>query len=243
MANEKYSNNRNQWRKSYQIGLPKRPPNLVSLSKIGADGIIRNSVIDLNQTIRHRDPYRILGDIGRFADAVGEYDEGLINFNNETFKAFSYNFTFSSSPVVIYTIGAGTVPTTENINIYGMSRNDTGGVVALSAPFTGTIRYRAAYSTIYPQYFLGVAASIAPTAGAFRASVDVEVPNNLNYVTASWDALSGIPSAIYASPYDDSGNYDADVALAISAGTTSAMGTVYEISAPMSSSIYVLAIE
>ena len=242
MANEKYTNNRNQWRKSYPIGLPKRPPNLVSLSKIGADGVIYNSVIDLNQTIRHRDPYRILGDIETYPN-LGEYDEGLISFSNETFKAFSYNFTFSSSPVVVYSIGAGADTTTENVNIYGTSRNTTGGVVALSAPFTGTVRYRAAYSATYPQHFFGVAASIAPTAGAFRASIDVEIPDNLSYVTASWDALAGVPSAVYVSPYDDNSNYDANVSLAVKAGTETSSSIVYEISAPMSSSIYVLAIE
>lgn len=242
MANEKYSNNRNQWRKSYPIGLPKRPPNLVSLSKLGIDNVIYNSVIDLNKIIRHRDPYRIFGDIGGTTD-VGEYDEGLISFNGETFKAFNYNFTFSSNPVVVYSIGAGTDSTTENINIYGMSRSTTGGVVALSAPFTGTIRYRAAYSATYPRYFMGVGASIAPTAGAFKASVDTVIPDNLSYVTASWDALAGMPTAVYASPYDDFANYDANVSLTAKTGTETSSGIVYEISAPVSSSIYVLAIE
>lgn len=242
MANEKYSNNRNQWRKSYPIGLPKRPPNLVSLSKIGADGVIYNSVIDLNQTIRHRDPYRVLGDVGSLAN-IGEYDEGLISFSNETFKAFSFNFTFTSAPTVVYSVNAGTDPTTGNINIYGLGKTAMGAVVGLSAPFTGTIRYRAVYSLAYPQYFLGVAASVAPTAGAFKASANVVIPNNLSYVTASWDALTTPPIATFASPYDDHGNYDANVSLSAKAGTVTSSEIVYEISAPISSSIYVLAIE
>ena len=241
VANEKYTSNRNQWRKSYPIGLPKRPPRLVSLSKVGLDGVIRNSVLDLNQTVRHRDAYRLKSDLSTID--FGEYDEGLIDFDNETSKAFNYNFTFSSNPTVVFSMGTGIDPTTENVNIYGVSRSTTGSVVALSAPYSGSIRYRAAYSDTYPRYFFGTVDSIAPTLGAFKASVDVEVPDNASFITASWSALSGVPVAIYASPYDDGGNSDADVALEASAGTLTMTGVVYEISAPISSSIYILAIE
>lgn len=241
MANEKYTGNRNQWRKAYPIGLPKRPPSLVTLTKIGIDGVTRNSTIDLNQTIRNRDAYRLSGDIASIS-GFGEYDEGLIEFNNETFKSFSYNFTFSSNPTVVFSIGSpASVDYTENINIYGISRNTGGGLVALSAPFSGSIRYRAAYASSYPSYFLGVAASISPTIGAFKASADVKVPDNVSYITASWGALDGIPGTIYSSPYDDYSNYNANVALAVSSQT--AAGAIIEISAPISSSIYVLAIE
>ena len=241
MANEKYKNNRNQWRKSYPIGLPRRAPNLISISKTDTDGVIHNSVIDLNQIVRHRDAYFLAADF--IESDYGEYDEGLIEFNNETLKVFSYNSTFSSSPTVVFSIGAGADATTENINIYGVSKNTTGGVVGVSAPYSGSVRYRACYSSYYPRFFYGVDASVSPTVGAFRASVDVEVPDNASFVTASWNALDSSPSAVYATPYDDFGNYDANVALSASVGTVTSSGIVYEISAPISSSIYILAIE
>ena len=203
--------------------------------------LFRSSTLDLNHTIRNRDAYHLGGD-GKSISGLGEYDEGLIEFNNETFKAFSYNFTFSSNPTVVFSIGVpASANYTENINIYGIARNTGGGLVALSAPYSGSIRYRAVYASSYPSYFLGVAASISPTNGTFRASTDVKVPNNVSYVTASWGILDGIPGTIFSSPYDDFGNYDANVALSVNSQTVA--GAIIEISAPISSSIYVLAIE
>lgn len=232
------------WRKAYPIGLPNRPPNAITATKLGENGVLYDTTLDLNKTVRHRDLYRILGDIApSSATSFGEYDEGLITFNNETFKSFSYNITFSADPIAVFTVNSSTIAGQDNVNIYGLSRNTTGGIVALSAPFTGTIRYRAVYSPSYPEYFMGVGASIAPTNGIFKATATGGVPDNVSYKTFTWSALSSVPSAVYTTPYDDFGNYDADVALAISAGTLTAAGALVEISAPISSSIYVLAIE
>ena len=115
--------------------------------------------------------------------------------------------------------------------------------MALSAPYSGTIRYRAAYAGAYPSYFTGSVASISPTAGVFIASVDREVPDNESYVTASWATLASANPPTFQSPYDDNSNFDGNVALDIKYGTLNSSGEVIEISAPMSSSIYVLAVQ
>ena len=62
MANDKYIKNRNQWRKSYPVGVPRRPPVIITETKLGADGNTYTTTLDLNQTIRHRDVYELLGD-------------------------------------------------------------------------------------------------------------------------------------------------------------------------------------
>lgn len=245
MANDKYIKNRNQWRKSYPIGVPRRPPVIITETKLGTDGNTYTTTLDLNQTIRHRDVYKLLGDTNDIANLLGEYDEDLIHFNNEEYKSFSYNFIFSNNPTVVFSVNAADVaqPNTENLNVFGIARNTGGGVVALSAPFSGTIRYRAAYSTSYPSYFTGSVASISPTAGVFIASVDREVPDNDSYVTASWAPLASAGPVIFQSPYDDNSNYDGNVALSTKYGTLNSSSEVIEISAPMSSSIYVLAVQ
>ena len=245
MANDKYIKNRNQWRKSYPIGVPRRPPVIITETKLGTDGNTYTTTLDLNQTIRHRDVYKLLGDTNDIANLLGEYDEDLIHFNNEEYKSFSYNFIFSNNPTVVFSVNAADVaqPNTENLNVFGISRNTGGGVIALSAPFSGTIRYRAAYSTSYPSYFTGSVASISPTAGVFIASVDREVPDNDSYVTASWAPLASAGPVIFQSPYDDNSNYDGNVALSTKYGTLNSSSEVIEISAPMSSSIYVLAVQ
>jgi hypothetical protein len=243
VADNKYINNRNLWRKSYPIGIPRRPPVIVSETKLGIDGNTYTTTLDLNKTIRHRDVFKIQGDITSIT--LGEYDEDLIHFNNESYKSFSFNFTFSSNPTVVFSQGtaAGAQPNTENVNIFGISRTTTGGVVALSAPYSGTIRYRAAYATSYPSYFTGSLVSIAPTAGVFIASTDREVPDNISYVTASWSTLASVAPFVFSSPYEDNSNFDGNVALSLKDGTLNSSGSVIEISAPMSSSIYVLAVQ
>lgn len=245
MANNKYIKNRNEWRKSYPIGIPRRPPVIVTETKLGVDGNTYTTTFDLNQVIRHRDVYELLADTNNIAGLLGEYDEDLIHFNNEAYKTFSFNFTFSNNPTVVFSQNAAAPaqPNTQNLNIFGISRTTTGGVVALSAPYSGTIRYRAAYASSYPSYFTGSIASIAPTVGVFIASVDREVPNNTSFVTASWAALSTPGPTVFSSPYDDNSNFDGDVALSPKFGTLNSSGEVIEISAPMSSSIYVLAVQ
>lgn len=244
MADKKYIKNRNDWRKSYPVGIPRRPPVIVTETKIGVDGKTYTTTLDLNQTIRHRDKFELLGDIAPLPP-LGEYDEDLIHFNNETFKSFSFNFTFSNNPTVVFSQGdaAPAQPNTQNLNIFGISRTAAGGVVALSAPYSGTIRYRAAYAPSYPSYFTGSIASIAPTAGVFIASVDREVPNNQSFVTASWTGLASAGPSVFQSPYDDNSNFDGNVALSIKYGTLNGSGEIVEISAPMSSSIYILAVQ
>jgi len=245
VANDKYIKNRNQWRKSYPVGLPRRPPVIITETKLGADGNTYTTTLDLNQTIRHRDVYELLGETANIAGLLGEYDEDLIHFNNEEYKSFSYNFIFSNNPTVVFSVNAadGAQPNTENLNVFGITRNTGGGLVALSAPFSGTIRYRAAYASSYPSYFTGSIASISPTAGVFIASVDREVPDNDSYVTASWAPLASAGPVVFQSPYDDNSNYDGNVALNTKYGTLNSSGEVVEISAPMSSSIYILAVQ
>ena len=137
----KYIGNRNLWRKTYPIGNARKPPAIVTETKLGTDGNIYSVTLDLNKTIRHRDYFKLLGDINSIGE-LGEYDEDLIHFNNETLKSFSYNFIFSNNPTVVFSVNAADVaqPNTENLNVFGISRNTGGGVVALSAPFSGTIR-------------------------------------------------------------------------------------------------------
>lgn len=241
--NSKYNKNRNLWRRSYPIGIPRRPPVIANLY----DEITATSYsLDLQQTIRHRDYFKIDVQVaGPSLLVLGEYDEDLIHFNNEDFKNFNFNFVFSNEPILVFSQGTAdpAQPNTENINIYGIAKNVSGALVGLSAPYSGTIRYRAAYAATYPSVFTGSVASIAPTSGTFIASVFRGVPNNESFITASWAPLTSSNPYVFMSPYDDNSNFDGNVILSGSSGTLSSSGEVIEISAPMSSSIYVIAVE
>lgn len=254
--NSKYGSNRNVWRKSYGTGQAKRPPQLftyevfdvvnepVNFDPITGKPLVSSSVtIDLQSTVRHRDFFKTFGKEG--AIVIGEYDEGLIHFNNEDVVSFNFNITFSSSPYLVFNVEqeAAAVQNTYNLNVYGVSVTTTNGVVGLSAPFSGTIRYRAAYSDTFPAYFYGKSGSVTPTSGWFVASAKRLVPDNQSYLSASWDSLLSPLPSVFQTPFDDNSNFDANVAVQPQIGTLTNAGVVAELSALMSSSIYVLAVQ
>jgi len=241
----KYRRNKNLWRKSYPMGGNRRPPVLVQFF----DEITETSYsLDLQRTTRHRDYFEIDYTTGIILNPeviFGEYDEDLIHFNNEDFRAFNYNFSFSSTPYLVFSMEgeATTVENTDNLNIFGISKTVSGAIVGLSAPFSGTIRYRAGYASVFPAYFTGSIGSIAPTVGTFRASFGSTNPNGQGFLTASWAPLSSTPTSVFQTPFDDNGNFDANVAVVSSSSTLTAGTLVSDISAPISNSIYYLAVE
>lgn len=254
--NSKYGSNRNVWRKSYGTGQAKRPPQLssyevfdvinepVNFDPITGKPLVSSSItIDLQSTVRHRDFFKTFGIEGPIV--IGEYDEDLIHFNDEDTVSFNFNVTFSGNPYLVFSMEqeAPAVQNTYNLNIYGLSVTTANGVVGLSAPFSGTIRYRAAYATSFPAYFYGKSGSITPTSGWFVASANKLVPNNESFLSASWSSLLSPLPSVFQTPFDDNSNFDANIAVQPQAGTLNNAGVVDELSAPMSSSIYVLAVQ
>lgn len=242
----KYGDNRNLWRKLYPVGSPRQAPKNITVTDSQTN---QTFTLDLQKTIRHRDYFQIFNSqsVAGIAPAVlvlGEYDEGLVIFNNTTTANFSFNFTFSGTPVAVFSMEAeaGTVSNTTNINIFGTNINTTGGTIGTSAPFSGTIRYRAAYAASYPSYFTS---SYAPSSGTFRASAGTTIPSNQSAYTASWAALATNPTVFYQTPFDDGNTptYTADVALIPDANTFTPNSVASDISAPVSVSINYIAYE
>lgn len=254
--NSKYGNNRNVWRKSYGTGQATRPPQLttyevfdvvsepVNFDPITGKPLVSSSItIDLQKTVRHRDFFKTFGISGPII--IGEYDEGLIHFNNVDTVSFNFNVTFSGSPYIVFSMEgeAAAVQNTYNLNIYGLSVTNANGIVGLSAPFSGTIRYRAAYAEGFPAYFYGKSGSTTPTSGWFVASANKLNPDNQSYLSASWSALLAPIPVLFQTPFDDNLNFDANVAVQPQAGTLNNAGVISNLSAPISSSIYILAVQ
>jgi len=241
----KYDRNRNLWRKIYPIGSPRRAPETVNL--VDAETDLSYS-LDLQQVVRHRDYFKIISVATSFSGSgggilLGEYDEGLIHFSNETSKVFSYSFTFSNSPIVVFTVedespDQGGV--TENINIFGTTSSATGATVGLSAPYSGTVRYRAAYAPSYPYYFQS---AFAPISGTFRASAGSLVIPSQAFFTASWTALVATPAKVLQSTWDTLSNLEANVAITLDAASVDADSAISELSAPASASVHFIAYE
>lgn len=240
----KYNSNRNLWRKIYPIGSPRRSPETINL--VDAETDLSYS-LDLQQLVRHRDYFKIISVATVFSAStgvlLGEYDEGLIHFNNETSKTFSYAFTFSNTPIVVLTMEEESPSfggITENVNMFGSTVSTTGATVGLSAPYSGTIRYRAAYAPSYPYYFQS---SFAPISGTFRASAGTITPSNQSFFTASWNALAGIPVKVLQTTWDTLSRLDIDVAITLNTASIGVSSAASELSAPVSSPVHFIAYE
>jgi len=237
----KYGNNRNLWRRVYPIGSPRRAPQTVNL--VDPDTNLSYS-LDLQTTTRHRDYFQIIQFVSATLDeppvvVYGEYDEGLIYFDNTDNEIYSFNFTFSSMPFVVYTMEESDPlnPNSEFMNVFGTGKDTSGGVAAVSAPFSGTVRYRAAYNATYPATFTSsFTASMVASAGA----VDVL---NLTAYTASFGALTGAPTLFLSTPINTSGSGQPDVGLDPTEATFTTSTVAGEISAPYSGAIDFIAFQ
>lgn len=230
----KYGNQaRNLWRKVY--GYRNHKPNETSI--VDADTSVTYS-IDRSKTVRHRDYYIINGYVGATIEIPGpiilaEYDEGLIAVNgtDSGIQGF-FNFAFSSLPYVVLTVESASI-NGENVQIYGSTFDTLGFIFGLSAPFSGTVRYRAIYSPTYPAYVTSsYTASITASAG------NAVVTGQHSY-TASYDALPGTPFRFLQTSWNDSGDLGNDVAF--STQTTGSSTATVELSSELSSDINFIA--
>lgn len=238
---EKYGGrSRGLWRKVY--GYQNNKPQVVAFVDTTTNTTMS---LDLNRTFRHRDYFFIDSSTGNTSSflvptgssptgsvVLAEYDEGTVTLSNTDIGAGYFNFTFSSNPVVVLTVDSAS-QYNENVVVYGLTRNSASFTFGTSAPFAGTIRYRAIYSASYPAYATSsFTASITASAGATN-------PAGLSYYTASFAALPGVPFKFLQTAWDFDGNMDVDVALQTQSSSSS--GATTEISAPMSSSVHYIA--
>jgi len=231
----KYGKNKNLWRKTY--GLKRRKPEVISF--LDSNTNVTKSY-DLHRTYRHRD-YFIIKSSGPLLPIIvlAEYDEGLITFSAASSKTSNFNFVFSSLPDAVVLTVDGVADNSDYIIPFGASFTATSLTVETSAPFTGNIRYRAVYSsTGYPALAIS---SLEPSSGTFTVSAGSVSETNATNYTASFAALTGIPSLFYKTPWDANANYGADVFLTTE--TTTASSATGEISAPLTDKIYFIAVQ
>lgn len=239
MSNEndnRYGSGKNLWRKVYGYNNPK-PRVVVVIDTVAA---VTYS-LDLNKTLRHRDFFIIKdrtsgGDIEAVVipPNLAEYDEGLINFSSIAESGSgNFHFTFSGTPYVVLTVESASLYG-ENLNVFGTALNTTAFNFSLSAPFTGSVRYRAIYSPTYPAYVTSAyTASITASAGSAN-------PGGLDYYTASFAGLPGPTFKFLDTVWDLAGLNMGDVGLVTQ--TSSSNNATVEISSPgLDASIHFIA--
>lgn len=234
--NAKYGGNaRNLWRKVY--GYQNNKPQVVSI--VDPQTQVTYS-LDLNKTLRHRDYFIIKGvnsgtQLVETGSVITEYDEGVYAINSLTDQGTgSFNFTFSSNPYVVLTVESASLYG-ESLNLFGGNITTSGFTFGLSAPFTGSIRWRAIYATSYPAYVTSAyTASITASAGAVA-------PLGQTYYTASFATLPGVPFKYLDTSWEYMGISDGTADVALTTDTLSANTATVEISAPSDATIEFIA--
>jgi len=223
---KKYGTNRNLWRKVAGYGVPPRP----QIATIADPATHITYSIDLQSTIRHRDYFEVKPGFvveivtSPISYSFGEYDEGLIYFDSMTDESTAvFNFSFSGDPYIVLSM-EDAYDNLGNVNIFGVVYDPTELTVRTSAPFSGTIRYRAIWAPSYPTIVTSsepASASIAITASAGKVNASGETFNT-TYAT-----LPAVPTYFYDTPWDTVDNGLSNVSFyQATTSTTNASGSI-----------------
>jgi hypothetical protein len=171
--------------------------------------------------------------------SYAEYDENAVIFNWETEKTGSFNISFSGEPIVVLDI----IPNAdlENINFYldFVTTPSTQFKIQTSAPFSGSIVYRAIYSPTYPVF---VRRDIISSSYFYTASAGYIDISGSSAFTSSYSSLGDFPTKIFFTPYDTNANNDANVFL-VGSGSYGLTSTSGDISANITNRINFLVIK
>lgn len=161
-----------------------------------------------------RNPFEVFFD-------YGQYDEDEVVFAGETSKAVNFNLSFDGTPFV--TVTATATDEGSNVNVFVTTPTTNGMVINTSAPYTGTVTYRAIYSSTYPVY---VRRAPLHSTETYYASAGAITPASPEF-TLSFSALDSTPTALFLSPVDSNNNGMANVAVV---STGSIVGTTMPVS-------------
>lgn len=143
----KYLQNRSLWQKSATISRRQKPRALTYI-----DGTTNELVnLDLTKIVRARNPYRVEKSVPSdfvVEFEVGEYEEGVVNFDDAVNEEFFFDSPFTDTPIIVLTPEDDT--SFGNYNVFCVAKTSASFTVATSYEYTGQIRYRAAYASTYP---------------------------------------------------------------------------------------------
>lgn len=167
-----------------------------------------SQTINLNQHQLHRDFYILSQRLGDYSIVHGMYEEDLVWFNYTTSATHTLLSPFLATPYVVLSIDSSSSGLT-NIIPFLSTASPTSIGIQLSAPYSGTVRYRAVHATTYPTVVRNFphSTSVFLTVSAGSASV-----TSASVFTASYAALPlSSASSWFFTPFDSSGTEDMDL--------------------------------
>lgn len=175
-------------------------------------------IIDLTRFSIDRQYYLLAGPIqfnsssGSSALPFGEYEEFTYNFSSfSTGSLISFSTPFTVKPILTAEINSST-NNLQNISFFLKNVTTSSFNIEFSSQFSGSITYRAIYSSTYPAIVERI--PDAP-ASFFTASAGTLLINNESSKTITYAALPGAPTGLFYS-LEDIGNNLSQVALELS---------------------------
>jgi len=168
---------------------------------------------DFNQILRDRDYYLISTmQSGSAGTNFAEYaEEDFTPMEGDVLDIFAVTFplTFSSPPIVTLEIPTGSAM--GFVNPYILNITVTGFTFGLSAPPTGTIVYKAIYSSVYPAQVLRAPRFPSTTVNASAGTVSIA---SLTNVTMSFNPFTpALSPTEFSFTTVDNGNDQSDTYL------------------------------
>lgn len=181
-----------------------------------------------NQTFLVENPFE------RYLD-FAQYDEDTVTITGQTTAIVTFNVMFDSRPVLSLIID--TTDDQSNVNVFATSLTNTGFVLNTSAPFTGSVTYRAIYSAAYPVY---VRREIASSSAVYYAAAGYSNPQSSEFL-ATFDSLGVVPTTVFFGMVDVSGSGTANVAV-VQTGSLSQTELPVSLSAHIMNEVHYLAV-
>lgn len=201
----RYAKNPHLWRRVYSSR--RRKPQVFTY--INPATSVTHS-LDLNKTVRHRDFFIIKGfESTSFPSGITAlFDEALIYFNWEDEKTHNFTFAFPDNPHAIVMTVHDDVSSSGGVYLQGISYNSESMTIGASAPFSGSVRYRAIWSPLVPEYPATVTSSLSPASGVlFTSAKQVDVQTALSGLGLNWNvdylALDQQPTHFWISHWSD----------------------------------------
>lgn len=166
--------------------------------------------------------------------ALYEYEEDIVVFSAFTDnRTINLSTVFTTTPVITLEIENPGVDQYSNVVPYILGSNINSFEVEFSAPFSGSLRYRAANLTTQPSIVERL--PVAP--GQFYTlSVGSAIVTNASGFTASYTSLGALPTLAWFTPFDVNGSQEVDVAL-IQTGSYGLTSTLGELSSNINNEI------
>ena len=237
MSNDNFGGNRSRYRKVYAYGSNRRPD-----VRTFVDSVTEvTTSFDFQKIIRDRDYFLIDGQ----STLTFPTASNVFRFIEETYSTTTdveyinvrFPISFDGTPYVGFTVHPESTLSQSNVGYWATDISENGFKANFSAPFSGTMLYRAVYNpSTFPVY-----TERMPGSGNFAWVSAMSVHHiTQSSITMSFDALPGVPESVLSNPFGGAGDPLLNVGQAYSAVTSSFVTN--ELSGPLTGWMSVIAI-